>query len=103
MQKEEEKEVSSEESSDEELDFIEEVAILEDFTAITAKAFCKLNCINVYGSDAPNPIRTFDELFRLHSIHPFLVKNIQKMKFPKPTPVQMQSFPAMLQVNKRRI
>lgn len=42
----------------------------------------------------PNPVRTFDEAFRQY---PEILKEIEKNKFVKPTPIQSQCWPILLQ------
>ncbi|KAI7861654.1 P-loop containing nucleoside triphosphate hydrolase protein [Spinellus fusiger] len=62
-----------------------------------AKAFRKDTSIKVYGSDIPNPFRTFDDLaLAPYNLHPTLFKNLKESNYKTPTPIQMQSVPIML-------
>lgn len=71
---------------------------LDPMTIPEAILLRKKHEIHVYGSDVMHPMRTFAELFQKYSIHSFLQKNINKQMFEIPTPIQMQSFPIMLEV-----
>lgn len=62
-----------------------------------AKEFRKEHRIKVYGTDVPNPFRTFEDLASpAYNLNPTLYRNLINMKYKTPTPVQMQSIPIML-------
>lgn len=62
-----------------------------------AKEFRKQNKIKVYGTDVPNPFRTFEDLASpAYNLSPVLYNNLMTVKYKTPTPVQMQSIPIML-------
>jgi ATP-dependent RNA helicase DDX52/ROK1 len=87
-EKENETEEQEEEDGEDERDFEgkEEVA-----------AFRKEHRIRVYGSDIPDPVRSFAHLFRRYGLKKFLRTNV-KSSYGKPTGIQMQSVPIMLSV-----
>jgi hypothetical protein len=58
-----------------------------------------LNNIHVNGSDVPEPTETFEKLFSTFDIPIQLQKNLLSYGFPEPTAIQMQSLPALLNVN----
>ena len=66
-----------------------------------------LHSIRVTGSDVPQPIATFDELFdkkKFKKAYEFdlsdhLIENMKSYSFPSLTPIQMQVIPLMLNVN----
>lgn len=58
----------------------------------------KENHINVKGDmDKEKPIESFEELFTKFSINETLKKNLLKLNYEKPSPVQMQVIPLILQ------
>jgi ATP-dependent RNA helicase DDX52/ROK1 len=62
-----------------------------------AKEFRKQHKIKVYGTDVPNPFRTFEDLVSpAYNLNPTLYNNLMNVKYKTPTPVQMQSIPIML-------
>lgn len=62
-----------------------------------AKAFRKQHKIKVYGTDVPNPFRTFEDLASpAYDLAPVLYNNLMTAKYNSPTPVQMQSIPIVL-------
>ncbi|EIE79563.1 hypothetical protein G6F46_010911 [Rhizopus delemar] len=66
-------------------------------TVEEAKEFRKQNKIKIYGTDVPNPFRTFEDLASpAYNLEPKLYKNLMNVKYTTPTPVQMQSIPIML-------
>ncbi|KAG0285010.1 RNA-dependent ATPase rok1 [Linnemannia gamsii] len=52
--------------------------------------------IKVYGTDIPNPFRSFDGLAKQYKLEPYLERNILASGFKKPTPIQMQAIPIIL-------
>lgn len=54
--------------------------------------------IKVYGTDIPNPFRSFDGLAKQYKLEPYLERNILASGFKKPTPIQMQAIPIILHV-----
>ncbi|KAI1320804.1 RNA-dependent ATPase rok1 [Mortierella claussenii] len=52
--------------------------------------------IKVYGTDIPNPFRSFDGLAQQYEVDPYLQRNILASGFKKPTPIQMQAIPVVL-------
>lgn len=66
-------------------------------TVEEAKEFRKQHRIKVYGTDVPNPFRTFEDLASpAYNLSTTLYKNLMTAKYNTPTPVQMQSIPIML-------
>ena len=55
--------------------------------------------IRVYGSDIPEPFEKFEELREEYNMHQQIVTNLYVAGFKKPTPIQMQAVPVMLQVS----
>ena len=54
--------------------------------------------VHVHGTDVPDPMETFEDLQNHYNIHPKIIENIQNVGFEKPTPIQVQAIPVMLQV-----
>lgn len=54
--------------------------------------------IKVYGTDIPNPFRSFSGLAKQYKLEPYLERNILASGFKKPTPIQMQAIPIILHV-----
>ncbi|KAF9366333.1 RNA-dependent ATPase rok1 [Mortierella sp. NVP85] len=52
--------------------------------------------IKVYGTDIPNPFRSFEGLAKQYQLDPYLQRNILASGFKKPTPIQMQAVPVVL-------
>ncbi|KAF9998885.1 RNA-dependent ATPase rok1 [Entomortierella chlamydospora] len=52
--------------------------------------------IKVYGTDIPNPFRSFEGLGKQYQVEPYLQRNILASGFKKPTPIQMQAIPVIL-------
>ncbi|KAI8971111.1 P-loop containing nucleoside triphosphate hydrolase protein [Pilobolus umbonatus] len=62
-----------------------------------ASLFRKEHQIKVYGTDIPNPLRSFEDLASTaYNLNPKLYRNLMNIKYSTPTPVQMQSIPIML-------
>lgn len=53
------------------------------------------NKILVLGTDCPHPVENFEELKQI-SFRSYLIKNVEKSGYKKPTPVQMQAIPAIM-------
>ncbi|XP_061659600.1 probable ATP-dependent RNA helicase DDX52 [Syngnathoides biaculeatus] len=53
--------------------------------------------IHVHGSDAPDPMCTFEELESGHRLHPRVFQNLRDAGLSTPTPIQMQAIPLMMQ------
>lgn len=53
--------------------------------------------INVWGSELPPIITEFTQLIDRYNVDPKLVENINQCGYGKPTAIQMQAIPAMLQ------
>ncbi|KAG0299751.1 DEAD (Asp-Glu-Ala-Asp) box polypeptide 52 [Dissophora globulifera] len=58
--------------------------------------FRNLLKIRVYGTDIPNPFRSFEGLAKQYQLDPYLQRNILASGFKKPTPIQMQAIPIVL-------
>ncbi|KAJ1991387.1 RNA-dependent ATPase rok1 [Coemansia spiralis] len=56
-------------------------------------AYLKRHRIKVTGSDIPHPVKSFEMLCKEHNFQPFVLRNLQKLGFKQPTPVQMQAIP----------
>ncbi|EDV19769.1 uncharacterized protein TRIADDRAFT_33010, partial [Trichoplax adhaerens] len=54
------------------------------------------NSIFVHGPDIPDPITNFEELRKTYGARSYLLDNLAKYGYRKPTPVQMQSIPIIL-------
>lgn len=54
--------------------------------------------IRVYGTDIPNPFKSFDGLAKQYQLEQYLQRNITASGFKKPTPIQMQAIPVILHV-----
>lgn len=54
--------------------------------------------IRVYGTDIPNPFKSFDGLAKQYQLEQYLQRNIAASGFKKPTPIQMQAIPVILHV-----
>ncbi|KAG0084364.1 RNA-dependent ATPase rok1 [Podila epicladia] len=52
--------------------------------------------IKVYGTDIPNPFKSFDGLAKQYQLEQYLQRNITASGFKKPTPIQMQAIPVIL-------
>ncbi|KAG0330826.1 RNA-dependent ATPase rok1 [Podila humilis] len=52
--------------------------------------------IKVYGTDIPNPFKSFDGLAKQYHLEQYLQRNIAASGFKKPTPIQMQAIPVIL-------
>ncbi|KAF9937042.1 RNA-dependent ATPase rok1 [Mortierella antarctica] len=52
--------------------------------------------IKVYGTDIPNPFKSFEGLAKQYQLEPYLQRNILGSGFKKPTPIQMQAIPVIL-------
>ncbi|RUS22252.1 putative ROK1-ATP-dependent RNA helicase [Endogone sp. FLAS-F59071] len=59
-------------------------------------AFRKSHRIRVYGTDVPNPFRTFDDLASRYELRPYLRRNLTEAGYDKPTSIQMQAVPIIL-------
>ncbi len=59
--------------------------------------FRKQNRIKVYGSDVATPFQSFRQLDHQYPLHKFLKKKITLAGYQKPTPIQMQSVPILLE------
>ncbi|OLY80212.1 ATP-dependent RNA helicase ROK1 [Smittium mucronatum] len=55
--------------------------------------FRKSNSIRVWGTDVPNPFRTFRMMQNRYSFGKYLEKNMSKNGFTVPTPIQQQAVP----------
>ena len=53
----------------------------------------------MYGSDIPEPFENFQQLREEYNVHQQIVTNLHEAGFKKPTPIQMQAVPVMLQVS----
>ncbi|CAG8588738.1 12577_t:CDS:10 [Acaulospora morrowiae] len=68
-----------------------EIAIHED-----VKVFRKRHQIRVYGTDIPDPLRSFSELETKYDFQSYIIRNLESMAYDQPTPIQMQVVPTML-------
>ncbi|KAJ2503161.1 RNA-dependent ATPase rok1 [Coemansia sp. RSA 1972] len=59
-------------------------------------AFLKQQRIKITGTDVPHPIKTFEMLCTEHKYQPFVLRNLAKLGFKQPTPIQMQSIPVIV-------
>ncbi|KAJ1796270.1 RNA-dependent ATPase rok1 [Coemansia sp. RSA 2399] len=55
--------------------------------------FLKQHRIKVTGSDIPHPIKSFEMLCKEHTFQPFVERNLERLGFTQPTPIQMQAIP----------
>ncbi|RUS23508.1 P-loop containing nucleoside triphosphate hydrolase protein, partial [Jimgerdemannia flammicorona] len=74
-----------------------DLAISNSFqTQEEVHAFRKQQRIRVYGTDVPNPFRTFDDLASRYEIRAYLRQNLTNAGYDMPTPIQMQAVPIIL-------
>ncbi|CAH1800505.1 unnamed protein product [Owenia fusiformis] len=52
--------------------------------------------INVYGTDIPDPVESFQQLCDEHVFSSKIIENISESGYKAPTPIQMQAVPVML-------
>ncbi|XP_063428028.1 probable ATP-dependent RNA helicase DDX52 isoform X2 [Mytilus trossulus] len=52
--------------------------------------------IHIYGTDKPEPLKSFDDLVTNYKMSDDILKNIAKIGYTEPTPIQRQTIPAML-------
>ncbi|KAJ1557335.1 RNA-dependent ATPase rok1, partial [Nowakowskiella sp. JEL0078] len=62
----------------------------------------KKHRIKVYGSDVPNPIRSFSDMNEKFKIRNYLKRNLADTSYSEPTPIQKQAIPIMLHLLKGR-
>lgn len=60
-----------------------------------------MNHINASGNDIPDPIESFDQLTKTNVVNKKILENLLKYQFEKPSPVQMQVIPILLNVRKK--
>ncbi|KAJ3225053.1 RNA-dependent ATPase rok1 [Clydaea vesicula] len=65
-------------------------------TKDNVKKFRTENKIRVFGTDIPNPITSFDEMFKVYQLRQFLKKSISTLNFKTPSSIQMQAIPVIL-------
>eukprot|EP00126_Sphaerothecum_destruens_P000068 Sdes_comp10085_c0_seq1m1684 len=53
--------------------------------------------IHIIGEDCPDPIENFQDLETAYNLPSYLMRNIEKLGFKTPSPIQMQTIPLMLQ------
>jgi len=97
----EDEESGSDESSDDEDDEDDEEDQEEDETFENKEQLSLFRShlkIKVYGTDIPNPFKSFDGLAKQYQLDHYLQRNILGSGFKKPTPIQMQAIPVILHV-----
>ncbi|XP_071159391.1 probable ATP-dependent RNA helicase DDX52 isoform X2 [Mytilus edulis] len=52
--------------------------------------------IHIYGTDKPEPLKSFDDLVTNYKMSDVILRNIAKIGYTEPTPIQRQTIPAML-------
>lgn len=52
--------------------------------------------IHVIGEDLPDPIDSFETMQRIYHLDDVFMENLRKAQFTRPTPVQMQAIPLMM-------
>lgn len=57
----------------------------------------KSNKIDVCGEDIPAPVQTFEEMATRYKLPSILIENMKKAGYDKPTPIQMQAIPLMME------
>lgn len=62
-----------------------------DFNSL--KSTDRIHCI---GEDIPDPIDSFEKMQELYGLNDIFMENLRKANFEKPTPVQMQAIPLMM-------
>nr|XP_022334846.1 probable ATP-dependent RNA helicase DDX52 [Crassostrea virginica] len=55
------------------------------------------NRIHCFGQDPPDPCVSFDHLAAVYGVNPLIIKNIASVGYTKPTPIQIQAIPAMME------
>ncbi|KAI9026269.1 P-loop containing nucleoside triphosphate hydrolase protein [Hyaloraphidium curvatum] len=53
--------------------------------------FRRRHRIRIHGTDVPNPVRSFEELFERFKVKAYLRKNVAAANFAEPSPIQMQA------------
>ncbi|KAK6180767.1 hypothetical protein SNE40_008759 [Patella caerulea] len=61
------------------------------------KSLRKLHRIHVHGTDIPPPFEDFKQLGEMYGLHRLLLENIKTVGYSKPTPIQIQAIPVMMQ------
>ena len=54
--------------------------------------------ISVYGSDVPGPVEEFERLRTAYRVHARVLENVLAAGFVRPTAIEMQAMPVMLEV-----
>lgn len=52
--------------------------------------------IHVIGEDLPDPIDSFETMQKIYRLDEVFMENLKKAHFSRPTPVQMQAIPLMM-------
>ncbi|KAF9420381.1 RNA-dependent ATPase rok1 [Podila epigama] len=92
-----ENESDSDEESDEEDEEEEEEEESIGFESKEQLALFRSHLkIKVYGTDIPNPFKSFEGLAKQYQLESYLQRNILASGFKKPTPIQMQAIPVIL-------
>ena len=66
---------------------------------LQANAFRNAHKIYVSGSDVPDPVASFTDLYEHYNLPTYLRRNITAAQYTHPTPIQMQAIPLMLHVS----
>ena len=66
---------------------------------LQANAFRNAHKIYVNGSDVPDAVASFADLYEHYNLPSYLRRNIASAGYLKPTPIQMQATPLMLHVS----
>lgn len=53
----------------------------------------------MYGTDIPEPIKSFEELQTQYNVNPRIMENLKSLKFLTPTVIEMQAIPVMMHVS----
>ena len=66
---------------------------------LQANAFRNAHKIYVNGSDVPDAVASFADLYEHYNLPSYLRRNIASAGYLQPTPIQMQAIPLMLHVS----
>ena len=68
------------------------------FFLLQINHFRNTHRIHVYGTDVPDPMETFEQLQARYDISARIMSNLRSLNFLKPTAIEMQAIPIMMDV-----
>ena len=72
---------------------------INDLFFLQANAFRNAHKIYVNGSDVPDAVASFVDLYEHYNLPSYLRRNVASTGYLQPTPIQMQAIPLMLHVS----